>query len=67
MNGQIYSKLNELFSLVHGDPIAYSYVKTKLMLKGIDPDDYNEHSEDNPKILLIVEKFIYTLSGGKKQ
>ena len=36
-----------------GDPILQKTTRTKLMLKGINPDKFTHHSEDDP---LVIEK-----------
>ena len=36
--------------------LAYT-TKTKLLIKGIDPEAYDENSEDNPLIIKRVKQF----------
>lgn len=41
-----------------GNQALSNLVKTRLMLKGINPDSYNFYSEDNPIIIEKLENFI---------
>lgn len=44
------------------DPELLGVVKTKLMLKGIDPNRYTETSDDDPRIIALLEAIINTLA-----
>ena len=62
--GEIHKKIQKL--LIEGgknDPTAMSYIRTKLMLKGIYPEKFGPETEDSPKILDILNKFITNLLG----
>jgi len=37
-----------------GDPLIAIMTKSKLVLRGVDPDRFNSESEDNPEVLTIV-------------
>jgi hypothetical protein len=45
------------------DPAKVSYIKTKLILKGIDPEKWGPSADDNPDILAILNKLSQTLIG----
>ena len=45
-----------------GDEAIRNIMKTKLILKGIDPDDYQPGSEDDPAILAQLEQIASDLS-----
>jgi len=44
-----------------GDPVLLKTTKTKLMLKGINPDRFTLKSEDDPKILEKLNKLMKEL------
>lgn len=44
-----------------GDPILLKTTKTKLMLKGINPDKFTLKSEDDPRILEKLNKLMKEL------
>ena len=44
-----------------GDPILIKTTKTKLMLKGINPDKYTLQSEDDPVIIEKLNKLMKEL------
>lgn len=61
-HGEAYNKIQKL--LIEGakdDPEAVSYIRTKLMLKGIYPDKFGPDSYDPPQVILILDKFISNL------
>jgi hypothetical protein len=67
MAGQVYKQIQKL--IVEGgknDPMTISYIRTKLMLKGIDPDKWGPTSEDNQEILVVIERFSQALVGRRK-
>jgi len=62
MHSQVYTQIQKL--ITEGgkdDPKAISYIRTKLMLKGINPDNWKPDSIDSPKALLIVNNFYHKL------
>jgi len=65
MTGQVYEKIQKLIAEGgKGDPTAIENIKTKLMLKGINPDKYSPNCadcEDTPEILAIIEQFTVDL------
>jgi len=64
MAGQIYKKIQRLIiEGGKGDPMTISFIRTKLMLKGIDPDKYGPDTEDVPEVLTIIERFTNALLG----
>jgi hypothetical protein len=65
--GETHKKIQRL--LTEGgknDPTAISYIRTKLMLKGIYPERYGPDTDDPPQILPILDKFIENLLGSSK-
>jgi len=42
----------------HGDPIAAAGVRVRLLLRGIDFDDYSPTSEDDPVIIAKLEQMM---------
>lgn len=44
-----------------GDPVLLKTTKTKLMLKGINPDRFTLKSEDDPKVLEKLNKLMKEL------
>jgi len=47
MTGQVYEKIQKLIAEGgKGDPTAIENIKTKLMLKGINPDKYSPNCAD---------------------
>ncbi len=52
MAGQIKTMITRLIHLrVGNNPHMEAPLKIKLIMKGIDPDLYNEHSADDPVII----------------
>ncbi len=52
-------KIKHLIDLVvqqraKGDPLVVIMTRSKLALRGVDPDRFTEESEDNPEILKII-------------
>jgi hypothetical protein len=63
--GEVYKQIQRLLVDVgKNDPTTISYIRTKLMLKGIDPDKFGPNTEDPPQALMLVNKFYRTLAGG---
>jgi len=64
MYGQVYSKIQYL---MHeggkGNPIKASFIKTKLILKGIDPDKWGPNSNDSPEVIEVLDNLTKTLLG----
>ena len=62
--GEAYKKIQRLFNEGgKDDPSTISYIRTKLMLKGIHPDKFNPDTEDQPQVIAILDKFINNLLG----
>lgn len=64
--GEVYKKIQYL--LTHGgkgDHMAMSYIRSKLMLKGIYPERYGPDTDDPPEVIIILDKFIQNLLGRK--
>jgi hypothetical protein len=40
------------------NPMLAGVIKTKLVLKGIDPNKFNRHSDDDPVIIAKLEALI---------
>ena len=62
MHSQVYTQIQKL--IIEGgknDPKAISYIRTKLMLKGINPDKWKPDSIDSPEVLLVVSNFYQKL------
>ena len=65
MAGKIYAQLQNLMQVnAQKDEVVASYIRTKLILKGINPDKYGPTSEDNPEVLAIIENLSKTLKRG---
>ncbi|MFW6013844.1 MAG: hypothetical protein ACOCQG_01600 [Candidatus Nanoarchaeia archaeon] len=57
MSGEIKRKLDKLIQVVSkGNPILETTTKTKLIIKGLDPDNFDENSEDNAEIIGKINK-----------
>ncbi len=41
-----------------GNPTVASFVRAHLKLKGVDPDRFSEHSDDDPVVLAKVRKMM---------
>ena len=62
--GETHKKIQRLLNGGgKGDQTAVSYIRTKLMLKGIYPERFGPDTEDLPQILSILDKFINNLLG----
>lgn len=50
-----------------GDPVQAAAVRVRLLLRGIDPDDYTHATEDDPAIINKLEQMAaeYGLGGTK--
>ncbi len=56
MAGQIRRALDSIISRrAHGDPTLVTTTKTKILLKGVDPDRFDAHSPDDPVVLAKVQ------------
>ena len=44
-----------------GDPVLQKTTKTKLMLKGINPDKFTHNSEDDPVVIEKLNKLMQEL------
>ena len=68
MPGQIYKEIQKLIiEGGKGDPLTVSFIRTKLMLKGIYPDKWGPNSADSPEVLAIIERFTSVLLGRERQ
>lgn len=55
MAGQIKRLIDSIIQQrAKGDPLIAIMTKSKLVLRGVDPDRFNSESEDNPEVLTIV-------------
>ncbi len=58
MAGKIKRHLNEIISSVsNNNVILQNTTRTKLILKGLDPNNFNDNSEDDPVVLAKVLAF----------
>lgn len=56
MAGQIKKLINEIIEKKSkGNPVLKNTTRTKLLLKGIDPDKFGATTPDDPQILKKVE------------
>lgn len=63
MPGQIKSMVDRIImERAKGDPILINTTKTKLMLKGINPDKYNASSPDDPAVIAKLQKLAQELN-----
>ena len=64
MAGLVHKEIQKLITEGgKSDPMTISFIRTKLMLKGIDPDKWGPTSEDSPEVLAIIERFSHALLG----
>lgn len=57
MAGQIKHFIEHLVEArSRGDRAQMATARTKLLLKGVDPDKYTEHSPDDPTVLAVLEQ-----------
>ncbi|MGM5483041.1 MAG: hypothetical protein ACQESF_06255 [Nanobdellota archaeon] len=57
LTGQIHNALKTIIEKVSsGNEIIATTTKTKLVLKGIDPDKYDPNSEDDPQVMEKVKQ-----------
>jgi hypothetical protein len=63
MAGKIKQMIDAIIEQrTRNNPELIGVVRTKLMLKGVDPNRYTEASEDDPRIISILEGIIKTCS-----
>jgi hypothetical protein len=68
MAGQIHREIQKLITEGgKSDPMTISFIRTKLILKGVDPDKWNATSDDSPEILAIIERFSQALLGRRER
>jgi hypothetical protein len=61
MAGKIKLMIDEIIEQrTRNNPELIGVVRTKLMLKGVDPNRYTETSDDDPRIISILEGIIKT-------
>lgn len=57
MAGEIKRRLEKLVEEVaKGNPLIRTTTKTKLIIKGLDPDKFSENTEDDPDVLKRVDE-----------
>jgi len=62
--GEIYKLIQILFNEVaKGNAMTFLYIRTKLLLKGIDPDLYGPTTVDPPELLAILQLFTDSIRG----
>jgi hypothetical protein len=67
MAGKIRRHLDEIISTVsNNNVILQNTTRTKLILKGLDPNKFSDNTEDDPvvlaKVLAVAKEFNVTLS-----
>jgi hypothetical protein len=68
MAGLVHKKIQNLIAESgKSDPMTISYIRTKLVMKGIDPDKWGPTSEDNFEVIAVVEKFSQALIGVQRK
>jgi hypothetical protein len=64
MSGQIYQQIQKLIiECGQGDPSKISFIRAKLILKGIDPNRWGPDTDDSPEILSKINHISQTLIG----
>jgi len=64
MTGRIYQEIQKLITECgQGNASKISFIRTKLILKGIDPNRWGPSSEDNPEVLAKLNNISQTLIG----
>lgn len=59
MAGKIKRMIEKIVSVrAQGNETLERVIRTKLMLKGINPDNYTEGSEDDPAVIRKLEKML---------
>ncbi len=62
MPGKIKRLIDSIISeKTQGNPMLERVIKTKLILKGINPNKYNLESEDDPVIIAKLERMMSEL------
>ncbi len=62
MAGKIKVMIEQLIQVrTKGNPHMVAPLKIKLIIKGIDPDLYNETSEDNPIVMQRLQSLAKTM------
>ncbi|MEA5115789.1 MAG: hypothetical protein VB050_17360 [Geobacteraceae bacterium] len=60
MSGKIKRMIDEILAeRSKGNEMVEKIIRTKLILKGIDPAKYTESSDDDPKIIDKLEKMMH--------
>lgn len=59
-------KIKEMIDLIigqraNGNPMLERVIKSKLMLKGVNPKKYDSGSPDDPAVLQKLERMMHTL------
>jgi hypothetical protein len=59
MAGNVKRLIDELMLLrTHKRPGSQHFVRAHLVLNGIDPDEYHDHTPDNPEAVVSLKKMI---------
>ncbi len=62
MSGKIKRLIDSIISeKTQGNPMLERVIKTKLILKGINPNKYHYESEDDPVIIAKLERMMNEL------
>ncbi len=62
MAGKIRQMIDTIISQrAQSNPMLAGVIKTKLVLKGIDPNKFNRHSDDDPVIIAKLEALLKDL------
>jgi hypothetical protein len=68
MAGRIKQQLDTILSeRTQGSLLLLKTLKTKLILKGINPDKYTEESEDDPVIIAKLDQVILDFNQTKQR
>ncbi|ADN35678.1 conserved hypothetical protein [Methanolacinia petrolearia DSM 11571] len=55
MSGKIIQMIDKLIELKSGgNPTVATTTRTKLILKGINPQKYDSHSDDDPEVIAKI-------------
>ena len=65
MAGRIKELIDELITVrTEGSPSAAAFVRAHLMMKGINPDRFDENSADDPHKIAMLQEMIEHFSIG---
>ncbi len=61
MAGKIKQMIDLIISQrANGNPMLERVIKTKLMLKGVNPKNFTSESQDDPAVLQKLERMMHT-------